>query len=159
MPPKSDEQTSPAIIHLTASAHFIIRLNRNNFPTRRRQIESTLIGLDLYHHLDGNSRPPTATSSEYSQWYRQDQILFSALLGSCTDAIQPLISSATTSREAWQRLTTAYANTSRSRIISLKSKLTANPKGSRPVSDFLHEMRSIADNSPWPKNQLKMRTL
>ncbi|GJS96847.1 putative RNA-directed DNA polymerase [Tanacetum coccineum] len=50
-----------------------------------------------------------------------------------------------TSREAWERLNSSYASSSRSRIISLKSKLTKNPKGTRSVAEFLHEMRSIAD--------------
>ncbi|KAJ9542597.1 hypothetical protein OSB04_029103 [Centaurea solstitialis] len=137
--------TSTTIIHLTATTHFPIKLAAFNFPVWRKQVLSTLIGLDLHHFIDGTSKPPTKPSVEYSHWYRQDQILISALLGSCTDAIQPLLSSAETSHEAWSRLTTSYANASRSIIISLKSKLTTNPKGSRNVAEFVHDMRSIAN--------------
>ncbi|GKE08007.1 retrovirus-related pol polyprotein from transposon TNT 1-94 [Tanacetum coccineum] len=81
----------------------------------------------------------------YSIWFRQDHIILSALLGSCSETIQPIISSVETSRQAWQSLTSSYASSSRSRIISLKSKLTKNPQGTKTISEFLHEMISIAD--------------
>ncbi|KAD2392962.1 hypothetical protein E3N88_39939 [Mikania micrantha] len=84
-------------------------------------------------------------NSAYTTWFRQDQVIFSAILGSCSDEIQPLIASASTAKEAWDRLTSNFASKSRSRIISLKSKLAKNPKGNRPVFEFLNEMRSIAD--------------
>ncbi|PWA86070.1 zinc finger, CCHC-type [Artemisia annua] len=58
---------------------------------------------------------------------------------------EELFSSVETSREAWERLNSSYTSSSRSRIISLKSKLTKNPKGTRSVAEFLHEMKSIAD--------------
>ncbi|GFQ00239.1 hypothetical protein PHJA_002167900 [Phtheirospermum japonicum] len=40
----------------------------------------------------------------------------------------------------------SYANTSRGRVVSLKAKLAKNPKGSKSVIEFLHEMRAIADD-------------
>ncbi|GJV96906.1 retrovirus-related pol polyprotein from transposon RE1 [Tanacetum coccineum] len=58
--------------------------------------------------------------------------------------IQPLISSAESSLEAWDRLSQSYANFSRSRIISLKAKLASTPKGNKSIAEFLNEMRSIA---------------
>ncbi|GJU79037.1 retrovirus-related pol polyprotein from transposon TNT 1-94 [Tanacetum coccineum] len=45
----------------------------------------------------------------------KDQTLISALLESCSDTIQPIISSADTSHEAWKRLNDSYASSSRSR--------------------------------------------
>ena len=131
------------IIHLTATNHFPIKLSATNFSVWRKQIQSTLIGLEIDDYL--TSDPPPKTDPAYANWYRQDQILFFAILGSCSDFIQPIIASAPTTKEAWNRLTTSFASTSRSRIISLKSKLAKNPKGSRPITEFLHEMRSIAD--------------
>lgn len=137
MTPATPPTTKSTIVHLTTSINFPIKLNSSNFPDWRKQILSTLIGLDLHHFIDGSSKPPTSSSSEYFNWYRQDRILISVLLGSCIEALQPLLSSTNTSREAWQRLTTSYANNSRSRIISLKSIQT--------VAEFLHDMRSITD--------------
>jgi len=70
----------------------------------------------------------------------------SALLGSCSETIQPVISSALTSHAAWERLTATYANSSRGRIVSLKAKLAKNFKAGRSIAEFLLDMQSIADD-------------
>ncbi|KAJ0872491.1 putative RNA-directed DNA polymerase [Helianthus annuus] len=150
----SPTMASNSIVPLTASTHFPIKLTSHNFPSWRKQVLSTLIGLELDHHITGTSEPPAKNivngdaskpNPEYLPWFRQDQMIISALLGSCSDAIQPLVSSAETARHAWNTLNSSYASGSRSRIISLKSKLSKNPKGSRSVTDFLHDMKSISD--------------
>ncbi|GJR35451.1 retrovirus-related pol polyprotein from transposon TNT 1-94 [Tanacetum coccineum] len=111
---------------------------------------STLTGLDLLQYIDGTLAIPSQFSDNerktinpaYTRWYRQDQTLLSVIL----DMIQPIISSASSSKEAWERLLHSYANASRSSIISLISKLAKNPKGNKlSVAEFLNEMRSIAD--------------
>ncbi|KAL4591255.1 hypothetical protein LXL04_004213 [Taraxacum kok-saghyz] len=113
-----------------------------------------LIGLALDNFIDGSNKAPPKTISKenvispnpaYTMWYRQDQVILSAILGSCSDAIQPLLTSAPSVKEACDRLGTSYASQSRSRIISLKSKLAKNPKGNRSIADFLNDMRMIAD--------------
>ncbi|GKC73638.1 integrase, catalytic region, zinc finger, CCHC-type containing protein, partial [Tanacetum coccineum] len=85
---------------------------------QRRQVESTLIGLELDAFIIGNQQPPKRflddkdgprPNPQYIPWYRQDQIIFSTILGCCSDSIQPLISSATTSRDAWERLNASFA--------------------------------------------------
>ncbi|KAM0003914.1 putative RNA-directed DNA polymerase [Helianthus debilis subsp. tardiflorus] len=145
---------SKQIVPLTAATHFPIKLTSNNFPSWRKQVLSTLIGLELDHHITGTPEPPaqkivtgevSKPNPDYLLWFRQDQMIISALLGSCSDAIQPLVSSADTARHAWNTLNASYASGSRSRIISLKSKLSKNPKGTRSVTDFLHDMKSISD--------------
>ncbi|KAF5815150.1 putative RNA-directed DNA polymerase [Helianthus annuus] len=143
------------IVQLTATNHFPIKLTATNFSVWRKQVESTLIGFDLLCFLDGSSQPPpkeiteketTKSNPAYSLWFRQDQILISAILGSCSDAIQPLVSSAKTAKDAWERLNKSFASASRSRIISLKSRLAKNPKGTRTMTEFLNDMRAIADD-------------
>ncbi|GKC84653.1 putative RNA-directed DNA polymerase, partial [Tanacetum coccineum] len=56
-----------------------------------------------------------------------------------------IVSSAETSQELFKRLTDSYARVSRSRIISLRSKLATNSKGTKPVAEYLNEMKAIAD--------------
>ncbi|KAL4566494.1 hypothetical protein LXL04_030610 [Taraxacum kok-saghyz] len=145
---------SKAPIQVTAATHFPIKLTANNFPVWRCQVESTLIGLDLDVYISSVQQPPkqlttekngSKSNPEYLLWYRQDQTIISAILGCCSDSIQPLISSATTSREAWKRLNASFASESRSRVISLKSKLVKNPKGTRSVTEYLQDMRTIDD--------------
>ncbi|GJW98409.1 retrovirus-related pol polyprotein from transposon TNT 1-94 [Tanacetum coccineum] len=128
--------------------HFPIKLTSSNFPVWRKQIQSTLIGLDLLQYIVGTLAIPsqfsdnerkTIMSQLHSLGNRQDQTLLSAIRGSCSDMIQPIISSASSSKEAWERLLHSYENASRSRIISLKSKLAKNPKGNKSVAEFLNE--------------------
>ncbi|KAD2393053.1 hypothetical protein E3N88_40030 [Mikania micrantha] len=141
---------STTVIHLSTTTNFPIKLTTNNFPSWRKQVLSTLTGLALEQFVDGLTEPPPKVldgkpNPEYRTWYRQDQVLLGALLGSCSDHIQPIVSSAETSRQLFIRLTESYASVSRSRIISLRTKLTTTTKGSRPVADYLHEMKAIAD--------------
>ncbi|KAK1437195.1 hypothetical protein QVD17_02983 [Tagetes erecta] len=109
------------LIQVTATTHFPIKLTATNFPVWRKQVESTLLGLDLFKYLNGTQSAPTKLlpdnkpNPEYTAWFRQDQTLISALLGSCTETIQPIVSSATTAHQAWNRLTASYASASRSR--------------------------------------------
>ncbi|KAL4563146.1 hypothetical protein LXL04_027180 [Taraxacum kok-saghyz] len=142
---------------ITGGTHLTTKLTQHNYPVWRKQVESsTLISLELEDFIIGDSKQPSKETkdkgskhifnSEYLPWYRKDQMIFSAILGSCSDSIQPLISSATTAREAWDRLHSSFASSSRSCIISLKSKLAKNPKGTRSITEFLQEMRSIADD-------------
>ncbi|KAL4563133.1 hypothetical protein LXL04_027166 [Taraxacum kok-saghyz] len=140
-------------VEVTAHTHFPIKLTANNFPVWRKQVLATLTGLGLDSYIDGTTEAPskvlstdnTKPNPAYRAWFRQDQILLGALLGSCSDTIQPIVSSAETSRQAFKRLTESYASVSRSRIISLKSRLANNPKGTRTITEFLNDMKSIAD--------------
>ncbi|KAK9065403.1 hypothetical protein SSX86_016786 [Deinandra increscens subsp. villosa] len=160
--------TESTIISVTAPTHFPIKLTNQNYPVWSRHIRSTLIGLGIDDYLTGTVTTPPKTvttdgksivNPKYTSWFRQDQVIFSALLGSYTDEIQPIIASATTAHEAWTRLADSYASTCRSRIVSLKSKLAKNPKGDHSVTTFLNDMRAIADDlalaqSPIPDEDL-----
>ncbi|KAL5755993.1 hypothetical protein ACOSQ2_020739 [Xanthoceras sorbifolium] len=55
------------------------------------------------------------------------------------------IASSSTSREAWLKLGHLYANRSRSRIIYLKEKLSLTTRGTKPVTEFIQNLKSIAD--------------
>ncbi|KAL4575408.1 hypothetical protein LXL04_022251 [Taraxacum kok-saghyz] len=146
--------STKANIQVTAATHLTIKLTPNNYPIWKKQVESTLISLDYDGHIKSEPPPTTLTDKEgktntnpeYRSWFCRDQIILSTMLGSCSDAIQPLISSANTAKEAWTRLQSSYASTSRSRIISLKTKLVKNPRGSRSITEYLQDMRAIADN-------------
>lgn len=141
------------IVEVTTHTHFPIKLTSNNFLIWRKQVLATLIGLGLDSYIDGSvealskflPNDITKPNPAYLPWFRQDQILLGALLGICSDTIQPIVSSAETSRQAFKHLTDSYASASRYRIISLKSRLANNPKSARPISEFLHEMKTIAD--------------
>uniref|UniRef100_A0A251S8E3 Putative zinc finger, CCHC-type n=1 Tax=Helianthus annuus TaxID=4232 RepID=A0A251S8E3_HELAN len=121
---------------------------------------STLVGLDLDQFVDRlTSSPPkeldSKTNPAYRLWHRQDQILLRALLGSCSDLVQAIVSSAATSHEFFKRLTETYASTSRSRVISLKTQLATHSKGDKPIAQFLNEMKAIADELAFAQSPIK----
>lgn len=87
----------------------------------------------------------TTPNPTYIIWYRQDQIISHAILGSYFDVIQPMITSSTTSMETQDRLSKSYASQSRSRIMSFKSILAKYPKGNHPFTEFFNDIRLIFD--------------
>ncbi|VFQ88241.1 unnamed protein product [Cuscuta campestris] len=115
-----------------------------------RQVRSTLIGLGLLGYVDGTlPSPPQVVDGAANPcniiWFCQDQAIVGALLGSCTDIIQPLISNVSTARDAWLNLHSSFTSASRDHVLALKSKLGKNPRGNRSINDYLHEMHSIAN--------------
>lgn len=147
------------IIPLSTTTHLPTKLIETNFNVWKKQLETTLYGYNLLGFITGDlpwpkSTTDTSTSNpEYFLWNKQDQFILSAMLGSYTETIQPIISTATYSKEASQRLQTMYAKKSRTRVLSLKYSLMQNPKGTRSINEYIKDMRSIADalvlaNSP-----------
>ncbi|CAH9121857.1 unnamed protein product [Cuscuta epithymum] len=142
------------VITLTAPTNLPIKLTAANFPVWRKQVETTFTGFDLLGYITGTLRPPPKFTDEankvpnpcYFTWYRQDQILISAILGSCTESVQPLLSSANTAQEAWDILASSYASASPGRILALKSKLSKNPRGTRSIAEYMKDMQQIASD-------------
>ncbi|VFR01619.1 unnamed protein product [Cuscuta campestris] len=138
------------VIQLHAKTHFPIKLVSTNFVIWQRQVRSTLIGLDLLGYIDDTMVAPPMTLAEsanpcYSIWFRQDQSIVGALLGSCSDQVQPLISNADTSHADWTSLHSAFASATRGRVVSLKTKLGKNPRGDRSMAEYLFDMQSLAN--------------
>ncbi|XP_019150962.1 PREDICTED: uncharacterized protein LOC109147760 [Ipomoea nil] len=142
------------IVHINVPTHFPIWLTDTNYPVWQRQVETTLIGFDLLGYINGDTKEPakfsnaegTTPNPTHAVWFRQDQIIIGALLGSYSESLQSLTSSTTTVTEAWTRLTSTYANDSMGRVIYLKTRLLSNPRGSRSITEYLQDMRSIADS-------------
>ncbi|GFY82736.1 hypothetical protein Acr_02g0009760 [Actinidia rufa] len=139
-----------SLIAINAAAKLPLKLTPINYLTWRAQFNALLTGYDLMRYVDGfYSEPPKilnkASNPAHLLWLRQDQLLLHSIIASVSEEIMPLIASATTSRMAWEKLNTLYANRSRSRVMSLKEQLTATTRGSSPVGEFLNTMRSISD--------------
>ncbi|CAH9058819.1 unnamed protein product [Cuscuta europaea] len=155
------------VITITASTHFPIKLTSSNFPVWKTQVYAALIGLGLEDYVDGTLTTPhphldidkSTPNPLYQTWYRQDKSILSALLGSCSDTIQPLLSSASTAKEAWDRLSQTYAGLSRGRIMSLKSTFAKTVKGTKSITEYLAEMQGLAEalalsQNPMPEEDI-----
>ena len=57
----------------------------------------------------------------------------------------PLIATAKTSQQAWQKLHTLYASRSRTRVMQLKEELTLIQRGNKTITDYLHIVKTLAD--------------
>lgn len=131
------------VIQVNAPTPFTTKLTQSNFPVWKTQVHSTLIGLGLLGYIDGNIIIPDKIlkDSELNPalviWNRKDKIILSAMVGSCHESIQPLVSTATSAKDMWNRLVTLYVNRSRSRVMSLKSRLMNNPCNGRPMAEYL----------------------
>ncbi|CAH9133553.1 unnamed protein product [Cuscuta epithymum] len=163
---------STPVVSITATTHFPIKLTASNFPVWKCQVLNALVGLGLDFYVDGSLSPPsqftdpakTQKNPCYTIWYRQDKTIISALLGSCSETIQPLLSSATTATQAWEKLSLTYASTSRGRIISLKTTLARAARGTRSITEYLVEMYALSEalalaQHPLPEEDLVINIL
>ncbi|CAH9109446.1 unnamed protein product [Cuscuta epithymum] len=158
--------TTP-VVQLTATTNFPIKLTSSNYPVWKCQVHAALVGLRLEGYVDGTITAPAQFLDDeksqinpcYTIWYRQDKVILSALLGSCSDTIQPILSSALTARGAWNTLALTYSSTSRGHIISLKNTLAKTTKGNKSISDYLAEMTAISDALALAQNPISEEDL
>ncbi|KAK3007322.1 hypothetical protein RJ639_016738 [Escallonia herrerae] len=128
--------------------------NSHNFTTWKAQVSMLMHGHNLFGHLDGTLAAPPTTLTENNQstpnpayqiWFRQDQLVQNAILASVEPTLASTVAIAPSAHKAWTSLHTAFANKSQTRIISLQDQLARITKDSRPVTDYLRDIRSIAD--------------
>ncbi|XP_012843406.1 PREDICTED: uncharacterized protein LOC105963544 isoform X2 [Erythranthe guttata] len=148
----SSSTTMSSLVTINAAAQLPLKLTSTNYFSWKAQFHALLYGLDLLGYLDGSKPCPTATTSadgssnpEHILWRRQDQLLLHAIFASLSEAVIPLVSSATTSKDAWNRLHRLYAKRSTSHIIHLKDKLSSITRGTSSVTEFLVSIKQIAD--------------
>ncbi|RVW53657.1 Retrovirus-related Pol polyprotein from transposon RE2 [Vitis vinifera] len=60
-------------------------------------------------------------------------------------AMIPLIATSQTSYQAWTKLTKLYASRSRTRVMQLKEDLTLMQRGNRSITEYLHSVKTIAN--------------
>ncbi|GKV48156.1 hypothetical protein SLEP1_g54984 [Rubroshorea leprosula] len=127
------------------SAAFPMKLTPTNYLSWKAQFTSLLAGYELDGYLDGRHPCPVATAPEYSLWARQDQLLRHALITSVSENITPYIAAAATAQQAWETLAKLYANRSRTWVITLKERLQNMKCAGRSVSEYLRDLKTVAD--------------
>ncbi|KAI4324081.1 hypothetical protein L6164_023645 [Bauhinia variegata] len=149
----STNQTSE-LIAININSLLPIKLTSTNYVAWAKQMQSLLIGYGLLGYVDGSHPFPPAVlltadqeteNPAFNLWFRQDEFILLAILGSCDPDARAVISQAVTSHQAWIQLRTAFANRSRSRVLFLKKKLSSMSKGTSTISDYLRTVKSIAD--------------
>jgi hypothetical protein len=146
--PTSSPELSLVVFNITTQINE--KLTPSSFPQWRAQFEALLIGYDLLNYVNGESQCPPSDGTPQSvakknRWVRQDKLILSAILASTSPSITPLIAITKTSHEAWKKLSTLYASKSRTRAMQLKEELTLIQRGNQPISEYLHTVKSLAD--------------
>nr|GLL33824.1 uncharacterized protein LOC109154184 [Ipomoea trifida] len=111
---------------IVVTFHNTQKLTSSNYFTWKIQLEAILIGYDLKHFIYGSKLVPTATIT-------------------VQDPIGPHISSARTSREAWNILANTYARPTRDHIKQLKDQLKNIIKGGSTVIEYMHHIKRVVD--------------
>ncbi|XP_017982381.1 PREDICTED: uncharacterized protein LOC108663289 [Theobroma cacao] len=88
-----------------------------------------------------NKEEPNST---FLYWSRQDQLLLHAIVASISEPLIPLIASSKTSSEAWKKLSRLYANSFRSRVMTLKDKLHV-PSDNKSIVEYVQNLKTIDD--------------
>ena len=114
----------------------------HKFALWKAQVSMLMHGHNLFGHLDSTTKAPSSSSSQYLQWFRQDQLIQNALLTSVDTTITSSVASATSSHAAWIDLHTSYANKSQTRIFNLRDRLASSTKDAQPIPEYLHNIKS-----------------
>ncbi|KAJ1692760.1 hypothetical protein LUZ63_009458 [Rhynchospora breviuscula] len=130
-----------------------IKLTSSNFLTWQAQMLPLLNAYNLFKYLSSPPPPPTRQNTDgqvefnqdYLSWSRQDQLLLSWLRASLSEPIQAQVVSCSTSANLWTMLQQQFATNSRARLIDLKRQFQSAHKGGSSCTDFLRQVRTIAD--------------
>ncbi|WZY86727.1 hypothetical protein YC2023_033111 [Brassica napus] len=152
----SSENTSPTLLTeiintnaqslLTINMSNVTKLTAGNYLMWSLQIHALLDGYDLAGYIDGTTIAPSATLTNeeqvspnpaFSLWKRQDKLIYSAFIGAISPPLQPLVSRAATSNEAWNTLASTYAKPSRGHIKQLKTQLKNWKKENKTIDMYL----------------------
>ncbi|XP_010430741.1 PREDICTED: uncharacterized protein LOC104714982 [Camelina sativa] len=124
----------------------VTKLTSSNFLMWDRQVRALLAGYGLASYLDATVAPPDPTiqvndvskeNPKYVLWQRQDQLLYSSLLGAISVDVQPILSKANTSAQIWQTLSSTYAKPSWGHIKQIREQIKQWKKGTRTVDAYV----------------------
>lgn len=92
-----------------------------------------------------NTTVSAIINPDYTHWMRQDQLIVLAIVSSVADTVTNMLGGVKTSKDAWQTLKTMFANSSRSRILSLKEKLSHLSKGDLSITAYMQQIKTLSD--------------
>ena len=121
------------------------KLNGNNYPAWRVQLNALLIGYDLIGFVDGTTTCLAETHQDYRHWRRQDQLILHAIISSVDQSVVSMLGNVKTSKQAWDTLNKLFASKIRHRILYLKDRLSRSFKGTQSMAQYLHGIKAVAD--------------
>lgn len=110
----------------------VTKLVDTNYLMWKLQVHALVDGYGLAGHLDGSTVSPPLTltvnnvaapNPAFVLWQRQDKLIYSALLGSISLAVQASLSRTVTASDIWETLASIYGKSSRGHVKQLKDQL------------------------------------
>ncbi|KFK24230.1 hypothetical protein AALP_AAs43280U000100 [Arabis alpina] len=139
---------------LNINMSHVTKLNSNNYLMWSLQVRSFLAGHGLVGHVDGSAIVPAATvtvgttttpNPAYLKWHRQDNLIYSALIGAISINLQPLVSRTTMASHIWSQLESTYANPSRGHIQNLRTQIKHLNKGTKSIDEYVQSFTACLD--------------
>ncbi|XP_047268063.1 uncharacterized protein LOC124898461 [Capsicum annuum] len=96
-------------------------------------------------YLSKHGRTTGGKHSGCASDFSYDATCSKAILASVKSTLASTVATAKSENKAWASLHIAFADKSHTRIISLQDHLSRITKDSRPVTDYLRDIRLIAD--------------
>lgn len=145
-PALSETITIDSVNLINVNMSNVTKLTGANFLMWSRQIHALLNGYGLASHIDGMIEvpPPTITADgvvainhALTAYQRQDQLIYSSLLGAITISVQPILATTSTSAQIWEKLSATYAKPSRGHIQQLRQQIKQWKNGTKSIDDYL----------------------
>ncbi|XP_010507647.1 PREDICTED: uncharacterized protein LOC104784298 [Camelina sativa] len=123
-------------------------------PTNYLMWKLQVSGYGLLGYLDGSIVIPSATTTtndvtlpnpEFDLWKRQDNLLYSSLLGFISLSVQPLLSRITSSAAIWTTLAETYTQPSRGHVQQLRDQLRLWKKADRTIDEYFQGLTTHFD--------------
>lgn len=125
----------------------ITKLSASNYLTWHLQVRALLEAHELHPFINDVDGMPPATittngllqpNTAHAPWKRQDRLLYNALIGYLSLAIQPIVARAITTLDVWTILESTYGTPSRGHIKQIKQHLKRSNKGTQSVTEYMH---------------------
>lgn len=163
--PTKSQPDQPQVFHTThtfqSHSNFItgpklsIKLDEKNFLIWNQQVEGVILTHNLHRLLVhpqipvkfNNTADETANklSPEYEKWIVQDQALYTWLLSTLSETVLPRVLNCKHAYQVWDKIHTHFFSHLKAKARQLRTELKFLKKGSKPISEFLTKIHTIAD--------------
>lgn len=150
---------TPALLSITQVV--TLKLSDSNYLSWKLQFEQFLNSQLLLGFVTGTTPCPPATltvrngdqvtetnNPAYPKWVHTDQLIKAWLIGSLSEEALKSIYGVHTSQEIWFALAKKYNRVSATRRLDIQRRIQTTVKGSKSLSQYLSEIKSLCDRSP-----------
>lgn len=130
----------------------VTKLTATNYLMWHRHVHALLDGYGLAGYYDGTVIAPDSTittngavsaNPAFVSWTRQDKLIYSALLGTISVNVQPILSNAVTSAKISSKLSSTYANRRRGHVKQLRTQLDNWKKDTKTIDEYVQGINTV----------------